>query len=705
MEVSGSIMKQYTSGQLRNVGLFSHGGAGKTSLLEAMLFTSRAVTRLGRVDEGNTVSDYDPDEVKRHISVQISVAPVEWQDTKINVIDSPGYAEFVGEVKAAMRVADAALLLVDASAGVEVGTEQAWKFADERNLPRFIIVNKMDRENADFQLAYRSIQTVLGKKCVALQLPIGAQQTFRGVVDLLQLRAYLYQAGNTAGNFTEGPIPDDLAGKAQSLREALIERIAETDDDLTVKYLEGEELTQEELIGALKRGIRAGEVVPVLCGSGLMNIGISQLLDALVAFAPSPLDVGKVTATNPVNGQQIELEPTEASPLAALVFKTIRDQFGKQTYLRVFTGALRSDSQVLNSTRNVEERIGQVYVVRGKEQIPVQQLPAGDIGMVVKLAQTQTGDTLCSVGNPLVLPGIAFPEPVFSAAISPRTKADLDKMGTALNYIIEEDPTIRIGKDPVSGQTVVSAMGESHVQIAADRMKRKFGVDVNIGLPVVPYRETITARVDRAHYRHKKQTGGHGQFADVVLELEPLPDGEFEFGERIVGGVVPKNFIPAVEKGIREALQEGVLAGYPVVNVKAVLYDGGFHPVDSSEMAFKIASAQAFKEGMQMGKPVLLEPIMSMHITVPDSYTGDVISDLNGRRGRVLGMNPMGNGFTTIEAQAPLAEVQRYVSDLRSITQGRGTFSMEFDHYEQVPAHIAEKVIEEARKQREAANA
>jgi elongation factor G len=697
-------MKQYTTGQLRNVGLFSHGGAGKTSLLEAMLFTSKAITRLGRVDEGNTVSDYDPDEVRRHISVQISVAPIEWRECKINMIDSPGYAEFVGEVKAAMRVADTALLLVDASAGVEVGTEQAWKFADERGLPRIVVVNKMDRENADFHMAYRSIQTVLGKKCVALQLPIGSQQTFRGIVDLLQFKAYLYQAGSTAGSFTEGDIPGDLMSEAQGLREALIERIAETDDDLTMKYLEGEELSQEELIAALKKGMQSGEVVPVLCSSGLMNIGISQLLDVLTNLAPSPLDAGKVTATNPA-GQQVELEPTEASPLTALVFKTIRDQFGKQTYLRVFTGTLRSDSQVLNSTRNVEERIGQVYVVRGKEQIPVQHLPAGDIGMVVKLSQTQTGDTLCNVGNPLVLPGIAFPEPVFSAAISPKTKADLDKMGTALNYIIEEDPTIRIGKDPVSGQTVVSAMGESHVQIAADRMKRKFGVDVNIGLPVVPYRETITARVDRAHYRHKKQTGGHGQFADVVLELEPLPDGEFEFGERIVGGVVPKNFIPAVEKGIREALQEGVLAGYPVVNVKAVLYDGGFHPVDSSEMAFKIASAQAFKEGMQMGKPVLLEPIMNMHITVPDSYTGDVISDLNGRRGRVLGMNPMGNGFTTIEAQAPLAEVQRYVSDLRSITQGRGTFSMEFDHYEPVPAHIAEKVIEEARKQREAANA
>jgi elongation factor G len=387
------------------------------------------------------------------------------------------------------------------------------------------------------------------------------------------------------------------------------------------------------------------------------------------------------------------------------VFKTIRDQFGKQTYVRVFSGTFRSDSHVLNSTRNVEERVGQVYVMRGKEQIAVQQLSPGDIGVVVKLAETQTGDTLCAVGNPVILDPIRFPQPLFSASIAPRTKADMDKMGTALHNIAEEDCTISTGKDPVSGQTIISAMGESHVQITADRMKRKFGVDVTVGLPVVPYRETITSRVDRAHYRHKKQTGGHGQFADVVLELEPINTGEFEFAERVVGGVVPKNFIPAVEKGIRESLHEGVLAGYPVVNVKAVLYDGSFHPVDSSEMAFKLASSQAFKEGLQMGKPVLLEPIMMLHITVPDNYTGDIMSDLNGKRGRVLGMNPQGNGFTVIDAQAPLSEVQRYVSDLRSVTQGRGNFAMEFDHYEAVPAHVADRVIDEARKHREEANA
>lgn len=697
-------MKQYNTAQIRNVGLFSHGGAGKTSLLEAMLFTSKAITRLGRVDEGNTVSDHDPDEIKRHISIQLTIAPIEWGDEKINMLDTPGYAEFSGEEVAGMRVVDTALLLVDASAGVEVGTEQAWRMADERGLPRVLVINKLDRENADYKNAFHSIQDVLGKKCAPLQLSIGAQTSFQGVIDLLHQKAYLYESG-TSGKFNEAPIPDEWLQDAQEGRDWLVERICETDDDLTMLYLEGEDLPIEDLDAALRRAVLSGEIAPVLCSSGLLNIGVAQLLDFLTKYAPSPLDAGAVEATNIADGEKISLEPTDASPLAALVFKTIRDQFGKQSYLRVYSGTFHSDSHVLNSTHNVEERIGQVYVPQGKDQGPVQQLVPGDIGVVVKLAETRTGDTLCEPGHPVLLDPIKFPEPLFSASIAPRTKADLDKMGTALQNIVEEDATLRASKDPSSGQTILSAMGESHVQIASERMKRKFGVDVVVGLPVVPYKETITSRVERAHYRHKKQTGGHGQFADVVLELEPLHGGEFEFAERVVGGVVPRNFIPAVEKGIRETLHEGVLAGYPVVSVKAILYDGSFHPVDSSEMAFKLASSQAFREGLQMGKPVLLEPIMTLHITVPDSYTGDIMSDLNSRRGRVLGMNPQGNGFTVVEAQAPLAEVQRYVSDLRSVTQGRGVFSMEFDHYDQVPAHVADKVIETARKHREEANA
>ena len=698
-------MKAYNTAQLRNVGLFSHGGAGKTSLTEAMLFASKGTTRMGRIDEGNTVSDYDPDEQKRHISVQLAVVPVEWADCKINLIDVPGYAEFQGEVQAAIRVSDTALLLIDASAGVEVGTEQAWRYSKERGIPSIVFINKMDRENADFKEAFHSAETVLGKMCAPLQMPIGSQHSFRGVVDLLNMKAYVYKQGDTSGQYEETEIPDDLREDAQQGRDWLVDRVCETDDDLTMKYLEGEEITAEELAGGLKTGVHAGKVIPVLCGAGSCNIGVTQLLDALAHYAPSPADSGPVVATNAASGQEVQLQPTEASPVTALVFKTARDQFGKMTYVRVFSGTLRSDTHVLNATRNVDERIGQLYFMRGKEQIATQQLVPGDIGALVKLADTHTGDTLCATGQALTLSPIRFPEPVFSAAIAPKTKADLDKMGTALMNIAEEDPTIHMGKDPVTGQTVISAMGESHVQIAADRMKRKFGVDVNIGLPIVPYKESITSKVDRAHYRHKKQTGGHGQFADVVIELEPLPDAEFEFGERIVGGVVPRNFIPAVEKGIREALSEGVLAGYPVVNVKAVLYDGSFHPVDSSEMAFKLAASQAFKEGMQQGRPVLLEPVMNMEITVPDDYTGDIMSDLNGRRGRVLGMNPQGNGFTLVEALAPLSEVQRYVSDLRSVTQGRGNFHMTFDHYEAVPAHVADKVIEEARKRREEAHA
>ena len=495
-------MKQYNTAQIRNVGLFSHGGAGKTSLLEAMLFTSKAINRLGRVDEGNTVSDHDPDEIKRHISIQLTIAPLEWGDEKVNMLDAPGYAEFSGEVVSGMRVVDTALLLVDASAGVEVGTEQAWRMADERGLPRVVVINKLDRENADYKNAFHSIQDVLGKKCAPLQLSIGAQTSFQGVIDLLHQKAYLYESG-TSGKFNEAPIPDEWLKDAQDGREWLVERICETDDDLTMLYLEGEELPIKDLDAALRRAVISGEIAPVLCSSGLLNIGVAQLLDFLTKYAPSPLDASAVEATNIADGDKISLEPTDASPLAALVFKTIRDQFGKQSYLRVYSGTFHSDSHVLNSTHNVEERIGQVYVPQGKDQAPVQQLVPGDIGVVVKLAETRTGDTLCEPGHPVLLDPIKFPEPLFSASIAPRTKADLDKMGTALQNILEEDATLRASKDPSSGQTILSAMGESHVQIASERMKRKFGVDVVVGLPVVPYKETITSRVERAHYRHK----------------------------------------------------------------------------------------------------------------------------------------------------------------------------------------------------------
>jgi len=689
-------MKAYKTERLRNVGLFSHGGAGKTSLSEAALYDSGAINRLGRVDDGTTTSDYDPDEISRHISVQLSILPVEWRDHKLNILDTPGYADFVGEVKEAIRVVDSAVIVLDAVAGVEVGTEAAWKYADEQGIPRLLFVNKMDRENADYFRFVDQARERFGSSITPIQIPIGAQDSFAGVVDLVKMRAY------TGTNAQEVDIPANLVERANSYREKLVEAVAETDDALINKYLEGEELTTAEIEAGLRSGVLSGAIVPVLCGAATANLGIQPLLDAIVSYLPSPIDRGAVTGTNPSTGEEVKLEPSETAPLAALVFKTTADPYvGRLTYFRVYSGILHSDTQVWNANKAREERVGQVFIIRGKTQEPTVQLVAGDIGGVAKLQETHTGDTLCTRDKPVVLAPITFPKPAFSAAVEPKTKADLDKLGTSLARLVEEDPTLRVHKDPDTGEMLLSGMGESHVDVAAGKAKRKFGVDVVLSTPKVPYKETIQ-RSTQAEYKHKKQTGGHGQYGHVFLEFEPLPRGSgIEFGERVVGGVVPKNYIPAVEKGVREAVQEGILAGFPVVDVKVTLYDGSYHPVDSSEMAFKIASIQAFKKGMEQGNPVLLEPIMRYEITVPEQYTGDVIGDLNTKRARVLGMDPQ-NGKTVIHAQAPLAEMQRYATDLRSITQGRGTFTVEFDHYEEVPAHEAQRIIAAAKKEKEA---
>jgi elongation factor G len=693
-------MKAYKTEAIRNVGLFSHGGAGKTSLVEAMLFNAKATSRLGRVEEGNTTTDFDPDEIKRRMSIQLALAPVEWDDHKINLVDTPGYTEFAGEVKAAMRVVDGALIVLDAVGGVEVGAELAWDMANEAGVAaRLLFVNRMDRENADFLKAVTQARELFGKGVTPLQLPIGSQQNLRGVVDLLHGKAYLYKGLGGDGQFTEGPIPADMTAAVQTYREELVERAAETDDDLTMKYLEGEALTDDEVTQGVLNGIKSGKLIPAFCGAATCNVGISQLLDALITYIPSPADCGKVQLTRPGSDEIMEVDASVSSPLSALVFKTQVDRYGTLSLFRVFSGVLHSDSTVHNCTKNKDERIGQLVALKGKEQQPVSEVVAGDMGAVAKLADTAAGDTLAAPGQPCLLRPIAFPTPVFSAAVTPHTKADLDKLGPALAQLVAEDPTLRTSKDPVSGETILSGMGENHVQIAADRMQRKSGVTVDVGLPQIPYRETIKRKVPHALHRHKKQTGGHGQFAEVVMELEPLSEGEFEFGERVVGGSVPKNFIPAVEKGVREALNEGILAGFPVVSVRAVLYDGKFHPVDSSEMAFKIAAAQAFKEGAQQGQPILLEPVYNIHVRVPDRFSGDILSDMNSKRARVLGMTPQGDGYTLIEAVAPLAEIQRYVSDLRAMTQGRGTFSMEFASYEEVPAHLMTTIVEAAKAQ------
>jgi len=677
---------------IRNVVLLSHSGAGKTSAAEAMLFNAGAIKRLGKTDDGTTTSDYEPDEVKRQISINLSILPCQWKDTKINLLDTPGYADFVGEVKAAIRVAEGAVIFVCATSGVEVGTEQSWGYCEESTLPRLIFINKMDRENADFDKTVAQIQAKFGPKCLPAQLPIGAQSKFEGVVDLLTMKAYTGTEGK------EAELPADLKSQADSYREKLIEAAAEADDKLIEKYLEGGELSQEELSNGLRQAVASGKVTPIFTGSALKNIGFKLFLDAISSLLPSAKERKVVTVSD---SKKSTVEPSADAPLAALVFKTSADPYvGKLTYFRVYNGAISSNSHVWNATHKGAERIGQLFVLRGKNQEPVTQLGAGDIGAVAKLTLTNTGDTLSSQDKPIKIAPVEFPEPAFSMGVHPKTKADVDKLGAALTRMVEEDLTLHVRRDTDTNETVMSGIGESHLEVAAEKMQRKFGVGVNLEIPKVPYKETITTGA-KAEYKHKKQTGGHGQYGHVKLELEPLPRGSGnEFAAKVVGGSIPKNYIPAVEKGVNEAFKEGVLAHYPIADLKATVYDGSFHPVDSSEICFKIAGAGALKKGLAEGQPILLEPIMNITVTVPEEFTGDIIGDLNTKRARVQGMNP-GGGVNIIEAQVPLAEVLRYAIDLKSITQGRGSYKVGFSHYEEVPAHVAQKIVAE----REAAKA
>ena len=685
-------MKQYGLENIRNVVLLSHCGAGKTSLAEAALFTAGVTTRLGRVDDGTTVSDYDPDEIKRKISLNLTILPAEWQDVKINLLDTPGYADFVGEVKAAIRVSEAALITVCAASGVEVGTEQVWGYSEAASLARLILINKMDRENADFFQTVKQIQAKFGSKCIPIQLPIGAQHDFQGIVDLITLKGY------TGAPPKEGEIPSSLQTEVNSFREKLIEAIAETSDELIEKYLGGEELSLEELTNGLREGVVSRRIVPILAGSATQNIGIKLLLDTIHHYLPSPKE--QEVCTLDEKGEP-GIKPSPEGPLAALVFKTSADPYvGKLTYFRVYSGTIESNSQVWNTTRGEQERLGQLFILRGKNQEPVARLSAGDIGGVAKLSLTNTGDTLGTRDKPLKVAPAQFPEPAFSEAVHPKTKADVDKLGVALSRIIEEDPTLRIHREADTNETILSGLGETQLEVAADKMQRKFGVNVELKTPKVPYKETITVPAE-AEYKHKKQTGGHGQYGHVFLELEPLPRGSgHEFIDRIVGGTIPKNYIPSVEKGVKEAAGEGTLARYPVVDIRTTLYDGSFHPVDSSDICFKIAGAGALKRGLAEGQPILLEPIMNLRVRVPEDFTGDIIGDLNAKRARVLGMNPE-NGMNAIEAQVPQAEILRYAIDLKSITQGRGSFSAEFSHYEETPPQISQRIIAERQAEKE----
>jgi len=678
-------MQQFGLENIRNIALLSHAGAGKTSAAEAMLFTAKAINRLGKVDDGSSTSDYDPDEIKRKISINLSLLPCPWRDAKINLIDTPGYSDFIGEVKAGIRISEGAVIIICATSGVEVGTTQVWEYCQEANLPRLIFVNKMERENADFFKTVNDIQAKFGQKCLPIQIPIGAQSDFQGIIDLLNLKSY------TGSPPKEGEIPSSLEGQVNTFREKLIEAAAETDDALIEKYLGGEELTSEELRNGLRKAVANGSIFPILAGSALQNVGISPLLDAMVDYLPSPAEREVAAATD---AKEEKFEPQADGPLAALVFKTTADPYvGKLTYFRVYSGAIDSNSQAWNATKGSAERIGQLFLLRGKNQEPVAKVSAGDIGAVAKLNVTSTGDTLSSQSKPLKLAPIVFPQPIFDEAVSPKTKADLDKLGTALSRITEEDQTLHVRREPDTGETLLSGMGDTQLDVAAEKMQRKFGVSVNLETPKVPYKETITASVPNAEYKHRKQSGGHGQYGHVVMELEPLPRGTGnEFASRVVGGTVPKNYIPAVEKGFQEAIQDGVLAHHPVVDVRATLYDGSFHPVDSSEICFKIAGSQAMKKGLSQGQPILLEPIVDIQITVPNDLTGDIIGDLNTKRARVQGMNPSSD-INIIEAQVPLAEVLRYAIDLKSMTQGKGTYTIKFSHYEEVPAQICQKII------------
>jgi elongation factor G len=676
-------MEQFSLENIRNLTLLSHSGAGKTSLSEDMLFNAKAISRLGKTDEGTTTSDYDQDEIKRKISINLSVLPFAWKGVKVNALDTPGYSDFVGEVKSCLRVSESAIILVCATSGVEVGTEQSWQLADERSLPRFFLINKMDRENADFSKVAGDITAKFGANCVPVQIPIGSHTSFGGIVDLVSMKAY------TGTEAAESDIPDDLKTEADNFRSKLIEAVASTDEELIEKYLIDETISQEELEKGLKTAIAANKLFPIFAASSLQNIGVNILMDAVNNYLPSPAQQPvEVVSDDGIK----KVEPSASDPLAALVFKTSADPYvGKLTYFRVFSGSIASNSQVWNSNRGEIERIGQLYTIRGKNQEAVSQVSTGDIGVVSKLNVTATGETLATKEKPVKVVPATYPNPVFSGAVSPKSKADLDKLGSSLTRLSEEDPTIKVYRDNDTGEMVVSGLGETQLEVLVERMQRKFGVGVVLSVPKVPYKETITTP-SKGEYKHKKQTGGHGQYGHVLLELEPLPRGTgIEFEDAIVGGSIPRNYLPAIEKGIKEAVQDGIVAGYPVVDVKSRVYDGSFHPVDSSEICFKIAGSGALKKAMENANPVLLEPYVKLKVTVPDSYTGDIMSDLNNKRGRVLGMMPE-SGNNTIEAEVPLAEVLRYAIDLKSITQGRGLYTFEYSHYEEVPSFVTQKI-------------
>jgi elongation factor G len=677
-------VKSYPTDRVRNILIVGHGGAGKTSLVEAVLHSTGATNRIGRVEDGTTVTDFEPEETRKQISVSLAVAPVEYDGFKVNLLDAPGYADFIGDVRSALPAADAVLFVISAVEGVETQTEVVWTMAEELGLPRAFFINKLDRDRASFSRCLDGIQAAFGKACPPLYLPIGEEQDFRGLVGLLSGRAYTYDGAKR----TEGDVPDDLTDAAASLREQLIEAIIQEseDEDLMDRYLGGEEIAPTDLIGDLEQAVAAGRLFPVLAGAAIRNIGVTELLEVCTQAFPSPAERPEV------EGRRADPD----GPLAAYVFKTIADPYvGRMNLFRVVSGTFRPDTTVFNATKRKDERVGHLLTVRGKAQEPADQVVAGDIGAVAKLADTSTGDTLTAKDAPVVLPSPVMPDPLLPIAIAPKSRGDEEKLSSGLARAEAEDLTLRVERNAETHQTVLWGMGENHIEVTLERLKRKYGVEVTQVPLLLPYKETFKAPV-KAMGRHVKQSGGHGQYAICNIEVEPLPRGSgFEYADKIYGGSVPNQFIPSVEKGVRKAMEDGLVAGFPVVDIRVTLYDGKFHSVDSSDMAFQIAGNMALKEAAATAEITLLEPVLELEVLVPDEFVGDILGDLSSRRGRVVGTDPVGTGKTLVRATTPEAEVVRYAIDLRSMTRGKGSFARRFSHYEELPSHMAAKVIEE----------
>ena len=685
-------MKVYDAQSIRNVALVGHSGAGKTQLVSALLFDAGAVNRFGRVDDGTTVTDYDDEEIARKHTLSCSLAHAEWNKHKINFIDTPGMANFLSDARAALRVVDAALVVVDAVAGAEVTTEKVWLAAEEADVPRIIVLNRLDRDRASLTRSLESLRAVFGRTVIPVQLPIGEEKKFHGIVDLVAMKAWTF-SGET-GKPTEVPVPDDMASDVQSARDALVEMVAEADDALMEKFFDAGTLTQEELTSGLKRGIAAGRVFPLFCTSATGNIGIASLLDAIVNCVPSPAERGVRLADDS------RLAASDSGPASAFVWKTVADPFaGRITMFRVLSGTLRSDSTIQNAARETPERLGHLLLLQGKTQTNVQEIKAGDIGAVAKLKETLTGDLLADKGKGVSVAPIKFPEPVISYAIEPKSRGDEEKISTSMHRLQEEDPSIGYSRDPQTKELLLAGQGQLHIEVTVAKLKRRFGVEVLLKPPRIPYRETITAATE-AHGRHKKQTGGHGQFGDCKVKFEPLPRGsDFEFVDDIFGGSIPRQFVPAIEKGLQEARVRGFLAGYPMVDFRATVFDGSYHQVDSSEMSFKMAASLAFKDGMSRARPTILEPIMEVEVYAPSDYAGDLMGDLNSRRGRIGGMDTRGPS-TVIRAKVPMSEMLTYEQHLTSATGGRGSYHMEFSHYEEVPSHLHGKIISASKAER-----